>query len=451
MIYLDACRGLNHIGRLGENEHRTIRFWESAEVLAMYPEASVTVLHKRPGDAAAYPVAPGYVEIQDGIVCWTIQSGDLAKVGRGKAELVFTNGGVIAKTMIYDTMIDQALDGAGDPPEPWESWIEEVVEAGEHAPIIRNGTWYAWDISEGDYVNTGVNAGISGVTLNADYTLTISFTDGTSATVGPIRGAQGEQGEPGEDYVITQADYAAIAAIVMQDAGFQQKVDAAEAAADESRGWADGKHLDGTINPQHSENNAEHYAGQASQSATDANAAKVAIQNMTVSATELQPGDTPTATKTVDPETGEVNIDYGIPPGANGTNGNDGVTFTPAVSAAGVISWTNDGERQNPSPVDIPALVEGVFVETVTGTTPFITGVDNHRYICGEVSTITIAAPASGTIEVIFESGSTAAILTASGVMWPDWFDDSSLETDRIYDVMITDGLYGSVMSWASA
>lgn len=35
----------------------------------------------------------------------------------------------------------------------------------------------------------------------------------------------------------------------------------------------------------------------------------------------------------------------------------DGVTFTPSVSSAGVISWTNDGGKQNPQPVDIPALV----------------------------------------------------------------------------------------------
>lgn len=126
MIYLDACRGLTHIGRLGENEHRTVRFQESAAVLAMYPEASVTVLHKRPGDPAAYPVAPGYVTIESGIVCWTIQSGDLATVGRGQAEVVFTSGGVIAKSLIYDTMIDKALDGAGDPPEPWESWVGDV-------------------------------------------------------------------------------------------------------------------------------------------------------------------------------------------------------------------------------------------------------------------------------------------------------------------------------------
>lgn len=35
----------------------------------------------------------------------------------------------------------------------------------------------------------------------------------------------------------------------------------------------------------------------------------------------------------------------------------DGVTFTPAVSQQGVISWTNDGGRQNPPSVDLVAAV----------------------------------------------------------------------------------------------
>ena len=41
------------------------------------------------------------------------------------------------------------------------------------------------------------------------------------------------------------------------------------------------------------------------------------------------------------------------PAGQNGSDGADGTTFTPAVSSEGVISWTNDGGKQNPSPVNI--------------------------------------------------------------------------------------------------
>lgn len=126
MIYLDVTKGLNHIGRLGENEHRTLRFRESAEILTLYPEAVVTVLHKRPGDLAAYPVAAEYVDVSSGMVCWTIQSGDLARVGRGKVELVFYEGDVIAKSYIYDTFVEQALNGSEEAPDPWRTWIDRI-------------------------------------------------------------------------------------------------------------------------------------------------------------------------------------------------------------------------------------------------------------------------------------------------------------------------------------
>ena len=40
-----------------------------------------------------------------------------------------------------------------------------------------------------------------------------------------------------------------------------------------------------------------------------------------------------------------------------GERGAGGVTFTPTVSEQGVISWTNDGERQNPPSVDLVSAV----------------------------------------------------------------------------------------------
>ena len=48
---------------------------------------------------------------------------------------------------------------------------------------------------------------------------------------------------------------------------------------------------------------------------------------------------------------------FDVMDGQNGTNGADGATFTPSVSSSGVISWTNDGNKQNPQSVDLCAAV----------------------------------------------------------------------------------------------
>lgn len=90
------------------------------------------------------------------------------------------------------------------------------------------------------------------------------------------------------------------------------------------------------------------------------------------------------------------------------------------------------------------------FVETVSGTTPTITGEANVRYICGEVSTLSITPPVAGTIVVRFTSGSTATVLTLPGtVIFPAGVDLTTLDANTVYEIMITDGVYGGVMTWA--
>ena len=53
------------------------------------------------------------------------------------------------------------------------------------------------DLSGAQGIKGDTGNGIASVTLNADYTLTIVFTDGTSTTTTSIRGEKGEQGEQG--------------------------------------------------------------------------------------------------------------------------------------------------------------------------------------------------------------------------------------------------------------
>lgn len=90
---------------------------------------------------------------------------------------------------------------------------------------------------------------------------------------------------------------------------------------------------------------------------------------------------------------------------------------------------------------------KSVVTVTVSGSTPSITAEDNHRYICGEVATITITPPVSGICAVRFTSGSTAAVLTCSA-QFPDDFDATALETNTIYEINILDGL-ALVATWA--
>ena len=90
------------------------------------------------------------------------------------------------------------------------------------------------------------------------------------------------------------------------------------------------------------------------------------------------------------------------------------------------------------------------LVETVSGTTPSITGMPNVRYICGTCSLLTITPPASGSIVVRFSSGSTATVLTVPNtVKFPAWFDPTDLEANTTYELIITDGVYGGAMAWA--
>lgn len=90
---------------------------------------------------------------------------------------------------------------------------------------------------------------------------------------------------------------------------------------------------------------------------------------------------------------------------------------------------------------------------TVSGTTPTITALSGIRYVCGECSTLDITTPASGIIDVVFESGSTPTVLTVtppSGMTmkWTNGFDPTALEANTVYEINIADGVYGVVGSW---
>ena len=88
------------------------------------------------------------------------------------------------------------------------------------------------------------------------------------------------------------------------------------------------------------------------------------------------------------------------------------------------------------------------FIEEVTGTDVTITGQPSYRYNCGEVYSLTVTPPSSGTIDIRFTSGSTPTVLTLpSTIKMPEWWVE--VEANTIYEMCITDGIYCGVMTWA--
>lgn len=129
---------VNVIGRLGENEHRQVLF-DITEYLSEYPDATFTLLYMLPGANAAYPVVS--ISTDDKYLYWTITNSELTQEGLGKCELIVMTGDVVAKSIIYMTKVETALDGSGIAPDPWESWLTRfealVREAQEAAAAAR--------------------------------------------------------------------------------------------------------------------------------------------------------------------------------------------------------------------------------------------------------------------------------------------------------------------------
>ena len=191
------------VGYERENDARGVAFDYSAWT-EQYGDGVLQLLVQRPGDADPYPVV--LTAGEDGTAVWSPSATDTAAKGWVEIQLIFMVGSVVAKTAVLQALVDRSLTAGSTPPDPYETWLETLTELAEQIlhttqpPEIRDGYWYIFDPDTGEYVNSGVKAegedgvGITGAQLNADYTLTLNFSDGTSYTTPSIRGEQGEQG-----------------------------------------------------------------------------------------------------------------------------------------------------------------------------------------------------------------------------------------------------------------
>ncbi len=118
---------------------------------------------------------------------------------------------------------------------------------------------------------------------------------------------------------------------------------------------------------------------------------------------ETGTGATITITDKTGTTTAEIKNGKDGAPGKAGTNGKDGApgadgtTFTPSVSAAGVLSWTNDGGKDNPAPVNLKGPQGETGPQGPTGATG-PQGAPGKDYTLTDADKTEIAAEAAAAI-----------------------------------------------------
>ena len=251
MRYLEvnlACRGNDKpfdLGYEGENIVTGVIF-DYSSWRELYGVGALTLAVQPSGNSNPYPVA--LTTIDDTHALWTLTKTDLNEEGAGRCQLTYVVREAIKKSAVFVYKAGYSMDATGEIPDPYISYFEQILETGAQvqadaaaaeqakedaetaaqdarasADEIENMTATAETLPAGsdataEYsdgtLSLGIpqgapgdegpqgppgptGNGIQSTVLNADYTLTITFTDGTTYTTPSIRGEQGEQGEPG--------------------------------------------------------------------------------------------------------------------------------------------------------------------------------------------------------------------------------------------------------------
>ena len=128
----------------------------------------------------------------------------------------------MSKVLVSESNLSSIADAIRE-----KSGTEDTYTPSQMAPAIRNISGGGGDMYQEDYDPQGAvisaggiaayvsehggaaGKGISGVVLNNDYTLTITYTDGSTYTTTSIRGAPGEAGPTGNgiESVVLNQDY----------------------------------------------------------------------------------------------------------------------------------------------------------------------------------------------------------------------------------------------------
>ena len=175
------------LGKQGENLATGIQFPSISHWITAYGIGTVQLLHQRSGDEAAYPCV---IQQTDDVILWPITSADVEKAGTGWCELRYTVNDAVVKSATWQTLTAPALDCSDSAPEPWQSWVDEVLAAVnnvesvlDHYPYIDAAThhWMLWDAVNEQWVDTysaAVPASSGGQSFQIhELTETVSIAD----------------------------------------------------------------------------------------------------------------------------------------------------------------------------------------------------------------------------------------------------------------------------------
>ena len=219
------------VGRRNENLARALRF-DLSEFVELCGNGSAQLLHQRTGDETPYIVT---AERTGNLLTWRPTAADTGKAGRGRAELRWYVGSVLAKSAVYDTVVSESMPEPGSAPAAVETALDALTatvaglredwqNATASAETLASGSPATVSFADGAF-EFGIPQGAKGDKGDTGDTgpqgpqgeRGATGPTGATGPQGPKgdTGATGPQGEPGADYALTDADKEEIAQIVL--------------------------------------------------------------------------------------------------------------------------------------------------------------------------------------------------------------------------------------------
>lgn len=121
-----SCARTLNLGIRGENARTEVCFDFSAWAEEFDAPGAVELYVRRYGETTAYPVV---LAIDGSEAVWTVSAIDTHNVGLGEAEFVYLIDSTVVKSVVFGTVVQPDIGRpASDPPDPYESWMEDLGE-----------------------------------------------------------------------------------------------------------------------------------------------------------------------------------------------------------------------------------------------------------------------------------------------------------------------------------